>query len=233
MRFTHLNTVLLASSRLQAEPGYLERVAEWMLEHRAAHPQRNTSRYPNTYESESDLFNWDTELLRPVASFCQQALMDVFREATSLDEAQLSELVFEFQSWFQITDADGYQPFHLQPGGSWSGIFCVDPGDVDDSGAAGGAILLHDARVNASYLQDEVSSRLKDPYRLCAFQLGFRAGRLHIFPSYVQQECFAYFGTRPRIHCLFNCWVRRADTASLMRAERSQVREIGAGEAES
>jgi putative 2-oxoglutarate-Fe(II)-dependent oxygenase superfamily protein len=233
MIFTHLSTVLLASSRLRAEPGYLERVSEWMLGHRAAHPKRNTSLSPNTYESESDLFSWDTELLRPLAKHCEDALMEVLREATSMDAAQLSELAIDLQSWFQITGRDGYQPFHIQPGGSWSGILCIDPGELNDNPAAGGEILLHDARVNANYLQDGVNNRFKDPYRLSAFELALRPGMLHIFPSYVQQECFAYFGTRPRLLLLFNCWMRHAAAAPLQEAVRSQLREFDLGEAES
>ena len=83
--------------------------------------------------------------------------------------------------------------------------------------------MLHDARVNASYFQDEGNTRLKYPAMQCAYKLDPTQGKLFIFPSFVQQETFAYFGKRPRIIIHFNCWIRTDTDIPRITQDRSRI----------
>ncbi len=175
------------------------------------------------FESHSDLFSQEDPLLRQISAFCHVALASVIRELTDHTEAEFEKLVFDYQAWYQITRTDGFQGFHNQPNGSWAGLFVIDPGDEARGRPESGSVMLHDARVNASYFQDEGNTRLKYPAKQCAYKLDPTQGKLFIFPSFVQQETFAYFGKRPRIIVHFNCWIRTDIDIPRITQDRSRI----------
>ena len=96
----------------------------------------------------------------------------------------------------------------MHPNASWSGIYCVDPGDEVPGSPESGAVRFHDPRSFASYYSDAGNQRLKDPVRHGGYQFSHSPGGLMIFPSYLQHEIFTYLGERPRIVVAFNCWIR-------------------------
>ena len=175
------------------------------------------------FESHSDLFNQEDPLLRQIAEFCHVALASVIRHLTDHTDAEFEKLVFDYQAWYQITRTDGFQGFHNQPNGSWAGLFFIDPGEEAPGWPGSGSVMLHDARVNASYFQDEGNTRLKYPAMQCAYKLDPTQGKLFIFPSFVQQETFAYFGKRPRIIVHFNCWIRTDADIPRITQDRSRI----------
>jgi hypothetical protein len=175
------------------------------------------------FESHSDLFNQENPLLRQIAAFCHVALAGLIHEVTDHMDDEFENLVFDYQAWYQITRTDGFQGFHNQPNGSWAGLFFIDPGDELPDLPGSGAVMLHDARVNASYFQDEGNTRLMYPAMQCAYKLDPTQGKLFIFPSFLLQETFAYFGKRPRIIIHFNCWIRTDKDVPRMTQDRSRI----------
>lgn len=229
MRIDHLFTVPLAQFSSDAPGEFWVQLSELLVD-RANQGDRYGETGPDgaTFESNSDLFHWDHPLIPRMAAFAHMSMAQTIRAVSDHSEEEFQSLVFDYQSWCHVSRHGGYQPFHIQPNGSWTGLLFVDLGDEMPDRPESGAIMLHDSRVNACYLQDEGSIRLKHPATFCAHQLLPERGNLYIFPSYIQQECFAYLGERPRILVYFNCWVRMEEHRTVLARERARLRVINA-----
>ena len=66
---------------------------------------------------------------------------------------------------------------------------------------------FYDPRAAANMYLDPGNQNLKAPFNTDAAQIQHEAGKLWIFPSYLQHEVFPYYGTDPRIVVAFNCWL--------------------------
>jgi hypothetical protein len=119
----------------------------------------------------------------------------------------LAKLRFQYHAWFHITRHGGYQGLHNHQNASWSGIFCVDPGDELPERPDSGRVRFHDPRAGAQMYADAGNAQLRLPYQHGGFDVTHRAGRLVMFPSHLFHEIFPYQGERPRIVIAFNCAV--------------------------
>ncbi len=229
MQISHLFTVPLAHFSMQAPDEEWSQLSRFFAD-RAS--QGTAFGRPGadgaTFESNNDLFHWNDPLTLRIAAFAHISMAQTIRAVSDHSDEEFRALVFDYQSWFHVSYQGGFQPFHSQPNGSWTGLLFVDLGDEMPDRPESGAIMLHDSRVNACYLQDEGSTRLKHPATFCAHELIAERGKLYIFPSYVQQECFAYLGERPRILIYFNCWVRKEKHRAVLGPERARLRVINA-----
>jgi len=163
------------------------------------------------FESRFDLFNWTQPAVRHVAEFCHASLSATLAQISNHSEADVAGLQFDYHSWFHVTRKGGFQGRHNHPNASWSGIFCVDPGEESPDLPESGAVLFHDTRENADYYSDAGSEELHTPYAVGPIGIKHREGRLWLFPSYLYHEIFPYWGERPRIVIAFNCWIRRKE----------------------
>lgn len=119
------------------------------------------------------------------------------------------EAGFRYSMWFHVTRTGGYQGTHNHGNASWSGIYCVDPGDPVPSQPNSGAVRFQDPRVGAGMHRDPANEHMVMPYTLTPLQRLHKAGHLVVFPSYLYHEIFPYAGQRPRIVVAFNAWVPR------------------------
>lgn len=161
------------------------------------------------FESRFDLFQWEQPAVRSLAGFANAALSSVIAELSDYSEEELASLRMDYHAWFHVTRQGGYQGLHNHSNASWSGIFCVDPGDEVPGRPESGAVRFHDTRTNANYYADAGNSRLSGQLSMGSFEIHHRPGRLWIFPSYLLHEVHPYLGERPRIVVAFNAWVRR------------------------
>ncbi|MCH8896062.1 MAG: hypothetical protein IH927_07355 [Proteobacteria bacterium] len=168
---------------------------------------RRDTQHGELFESKFDLFHWQDEPVKELAKFCHRALASTIFELSDYSEDEFSKLVFDYHAWFHITKNGGFQALHHHQNASWSGIFCVDPGDSPQEFPQSGAVRFHDARGLADQYRDAGNGRLKMPARFGGYQVDHEAGRLLIFPSYVDHEIFTYMGQRERIIVAFNCMV--------------------------
>ena len=171
------------------------------------HTQRSTQQGA-LFESTFDLFKWPEPVVRELAGFCHRSLTQLINRTTDYSPEELHRLHFEYHAWFHVTRNGGFQGLHNHQNASWSGVFCVDPGDTSEKNPDSGAVRFHDPRGMADMYLDAGNQRLAMPANQGVFQVQHAPGKLVIFPSYLLHEIFAYVGQRPRIVVAFNCMMR-------------------------
>lgn len=169
--------------------------------------RRRETQFGELFESKFDLFNWPDEPVKIVARFTHTCLSQLIQQLTQYGPEDLGQLSFNYHAWFHITRRGGYQGLHNHQNASWSGIFCVDPGEEVPGRPDSGRVRFHDPRACAQQYSDAGNLGLRLPYQHGGFDVNHRAGRLLIFPSHLNHEIFPYIGERPRIVIAFNCAV--------------------------
>lgn len=215
MKIGYLFSVPLVEFRMDNHEDLCERLTTLFLK-KAEEDQdvrneiRRDTQHGDLFESKFDLFHWPDEPVKELAAFCHRALASTIFELSDYSEDEFSKLVFDYHAWFHITKHGGFQALHHHQNASWSGIFCIDPGDSPAEFPHSGAVRFHDARGLADQYRDAGNGRLKLPARFGGYQIDHEAGRLLIFPSYVDHEIFTYMGKRERIVVAFNCMVKES-----------------------
>ena len=165
------------------------------------------------FESSFDLHTWPDAPIRQVFGFIHQTLAETIQQLSQFPADEYAKLVFDYHSWFHVTRSGGHQGVHNHPMASWSGIFCVDPGDSPPDRPESGSVRFMDPRVGAGMYLDSGNNHLRGQFELCGIQVKHEPGRLVLFPSYLMHEVFPYWGTRPRIVIAFNAWIKGATAA--------------------
>jgi len=164
------------------------------------------TQFGGVYESRFDLFYWEDAEIQPLVEFVHGSLARTVAHLNDYSARQMEQLRFEYHAWYHITRQGGFQGTHNHPNASWSGIFCVDPGQPR-SDQREGTVRFYDPRTNADYYLDPGNQNLQTPFRLGAMEVHHEVGKLWLFPSYLLHEVFPYFGEAPRIIVAFNCWI--------------------------
>lgn len=160
------------------------------------------------FESNFDLFKIDDPLFQELAAFCHRAVSSVVVQLSHMDERLFRSLEFHYDAWFHVSRKHAFQGLHNHQNASWSGIYCVDPGDADPRQPMSGMVRFHDPRPNILMYADGGNEHLNEQVRYGCVDLAHQPGRLTIFPSYLMHEIFPYTGDRPRIVVAFNCSIR-------------------------
>jgi uncharacterized protein (TIGR02466 family) len=162
------------------------------------------------FESGFDLHTWPDAPVQQVFGFIHTALAATVQQLSGFTPESWRRLSFDYHSWFHVTRNGGHQGVHNHPMASWSGIFCVDPGDAPADQPQSGAVRFLDTRIGAEMYLDAGNEHLRGQFRQGGYQYLHAPGRLVMFPSYVYHEVFPYRGIRPRIVIAFNAWIRSA-----------------------
>ena len=96
-------------------------------------------------------------------------------------------------SWFHIGEKYSIHEVHRHPNCSWCGIFYVDPGDINGGGST---MFLSPININFK----DISSNSMDG----SIGVAPEAGKLILFPSYLQHYQSLYTGDQKRIVVGFN-----------------------------
>ncbi len=171
--------------------------------------RRDTQNGP-LFESKFDLFYRNEPSLVELREFCHLSLARLINQISDYSEEEFQQLNFDYHAWFHITRAGGFQGGHNHPNASWSGIFCVNPGDKLCDRPDSGQVRFHDPRIGANYYSDAGSERWKSPFHIGGRPINHERGKLVMFPSFLWHEIFPYLGDKnPRIVVAFNCRVTR------------------------
>ncbi|MCH8221747.1 MAG: hypothetical protein IIA76_10510, partial [Proteobacteria bacterium] len=195
MKIGYLFSVPLVEFRMDDHEGLCEQLTTLFLQKAeqddgVRNEIRRDTQHGDLFESKFDLFHWQDEPVKELAKFCHRALASTIFELSDYSEDEFSKLVFDYHAWFHVTKNGGFQALHHHQNASWSGIFCVDPGDSPQEFPHSGAVRFYDARGFADQYRDAGNSRLKLPAKFGGYQIDHEAGRLLIFPSYVDHEIF-------------------------------------------
>ena len=159
----------------------------------------------NIFESTFDIFNWHDPAIDELSDHIRTHLKLFLGSITTLNPLQINSLKFNFHPWYHITRNGGRQGMHNHSNSSWSGIFCIDPGEKIESMPDSGVVYFHDPRANANMYEDDGLKHLKGEFAHGVMRIEHVAGRLLFFPSYLYHEIFPYFGKTERVVVAFNC----------------------------
>ena len=177
------------------------------------------------YESSFDLFHKPDPEIQQLAQFCLQTLGFVISQMNSYSREEMAELRIFHHSWYHLTRHGGYTAQHNHPMASWSGVYCVDPGDSSPEHPNNGALRFLEARSTASMYLDPGNAQMVSPFGFGDLAFNLQAGQLLLFPSYMSHEVAPYYGERERITVAFNAWVRYADEPAFEPALRLRKRK--------
>ena len=162
----------------------------------------------NVYESDFALFSRQDPDVAALSQFCMRCLSVVVQNMNGYSNAELANMNFFAHSWYHLTRKGGYTAQHNHPMASWSGVYCVDPGDLVPDKQNNGALRFMESRQHASMYMDSGNARWREPFNFGDLAFNLKAGQLLLFPSYLMHEVAVYHGERERITVAFNAWIR-------------------------
>lgn len=185
-----------------------------------ADPDRKRSSVPTAvmkvavYESDFSLFSNPEPEIQALAQFCLHHVGYVVQQLNGYSLEEMQRFRIHQHSWYHLTRHGGYTAQHNHPMASWSGVYCVDPGDSIPDKPNNGALRFLEARSTASMYLDAGNAHWREPYGFGELAFQLRAGQLLLFPSYLMHEVAPYYGQRERITVAFNAWIREAGANS-------------------
>lgn len=156
------------------------------------------------FESDFDLFKWPEACVQRLKHFCFDHLRAAVRQLNGYSEAQVRSLELLDDTWFHLTRHGGYTTAHTHPMASWSGVYCVEPGEQPPGHPDSGVLRFFDPRVTANMYLDPGNANLVRPFGSHLINIRFRAGQLVLFPSFLQHEVAPFMGSDVRITVAFN-----------------------------
>lgn len=165
------------------------------------------------YESDFSLFYRKDPLIAELARLCLGALGDLVMRINGYSAAEMQNLRMYHHSWYHVTRYGGYTAGHNHPMASWSGVYCVTPGEEVSDRPHSGVLRLIDPRVNSLMYLDPGNAHFIPPYAAGSLPLRLRPGELVLFPSYMRHEVSPFWGRDDRITVAFNAWLREAGQA--------------------
>lgn len=161
------------------------------------------------YESDFHLFEREHPDLKFLATQCFQHLGFLVAQLNGYSNEEMGRLRIYHHSWYHITRDRGYTAAHNHPMASWSGVYCVHPGDPPPPGMVNnGSLRFLDMRTVANSYMDQGNAYLASPYGIADLAYNLQPGMLLLFPSYLVHEVSPYLGRQERITVAFNAWIR-------------------------
>ncbi|KAB8188550.1 hypothetical protein FKV24_009950 [Lysobacter maris] len=173
---------------------------------RYANPNPSLRQHPGVFESDFNLFAWPDPCIQQLRLFCWTALGRLVQDLNQYSAEQMQQVQIFSHTWFHVTRHGGFTIMHTHPMASWSGVYCVDPGETPEDRPESGILRFHSPHHYSSYFTDAGNSRLRPPYHHGTWSIRFKAGQLVLFPSWVQHEVLPFYGRDERITIAFNCW---------------------------
>ena len=180
---------------------------------RYANPRPLTQRNRQVFESEFQLFRWPEPCVQQLKEFCWSHMLQMIGTLNGYDAATIERLLIYNDAWFHVTRRGGFFALHNHPNASWSGVYCVDPGQHDADKPESGLLSFVSPAVITSMHMDAATANLRDPFapNIRALRLG--PGQLVVFPSWVLHDVKPFQGEGTRITVAFNCWFELPEPA--------------------
>ena len=173
-----------------------------------ANPSPSLRLQPGVFESEFDLFSWPDDCIQQLRRFCWARLGRTIAELNGYDDDEVQRLQIFSHTWFHITRHGGFTVLHTHPMASWSGVYCVDPGETPEDRPESGVLRFHNPHFYSSYFMDAGNLRLGPPFHHGTWSIRLQPGQLLLFPSWLQHEVLPFYGSTERITIAFNCWFK-------------------------
>lgn len=178
---------------------------------RYANPNPSLKQQPGVFESDFNLFAWPEPCIQQLRQFCWSVLGQTLADLNGYNAEEMQRLQIFSHTWFHVTRHGGFTIMHTHPMASWSGVYCVDPGETPDDRPESGVLRFHNPHHYSNYFLDAGNLRLRAPYHHGTWSIRFEAGQLVLFPSWLQHEVLPFYGRDERITVAFNCWFGMKD----------------------
>jgi hypothetical protein len=177
----------------------------------AASPRPLAQRNAAVFESRPDLFRSDAAEIQELKAFCWEELLGLVGKLNGYSSQTLASMRIFNDCWFHVTRRSGFLGLHHHPNSSWSGIYCVDPGQSDPGSKDSGQLCFVNPMITCAMHYDAGNAGMQLPYAPHVANLALEAGQLILFPSWVLHDVKSFQGEGERITVAFNCWFAPAD----------------------
>ena len=171
-----------------------------------ANPRPLTQRNVQVFESNFGLFRSTERPIQQLKEFCWRHLIPFICELNGYDDSMRSRLLIYSDAWFHVTRRGGFFGLHNHPNASWSGVYCVDPGQ-----RGSGLLTFVNPLLASNMYLDAANTSLRGAFAPGVRQIDLEAGQLVLFPSSVLHDVKPYEGDGERITVAFNCWFQLQD----------------------
>ena len=189
---------------------FMRRAAEGS---RYANPRPLTQRNRQVFESEFQIFRWPEPCVQLLKEFCWSHMLQMIGALNGYDSATIARLLIYNDAWFHITRRGGFFALHNHPNASWSGVYCVDPGQHDADKPESGSLSFVSPAVISSMYMDAATANLRDPFAPNIRALRLEPGQLVVFPSWILHDVKPFQGEGTRITVAFYCWFELPEPA--------------------
>jgi uncharacterized protein (TIGR02466 family) len=172
----------------------------------ARNPEPRTQRTASLYESHFHLFRDPDPAIQELKTFCWDQLLAVVGRLNAYDLPTLEQLDLYNHAWFHVTRRGGYFGLHNHPNASWSGVYCVDPGQHDPDRRDSGQLTFVNPMTAFAMHMDPAIENIPPPYGVQMRSFRLEPGQLVIFPSWVLHDVKPFEGEGERITIAFNAW---------------------------
>jgi uncharacterized protein (TIGR02466 family) len=176
-------------------------------------PRPLTLRNQGVFESDFNLFRLDDPAVQELKSFCWKQLLSLISALNGYDLAMINRLNIYNDCWFHVTRRGGFFGLHNHPNASWSGVYCVDPGQHDPGKTESGLLTFVNPMLTTTMHLDPANSNLKLPFSSHVATISLEAGQLVMFPSWLLHDVKPFEGEGERVTIAFNCWFGLKESA--------------------
>jgi len=180
---------------------------------RYANPRPLTQRNREVFESEFEIFRWQEPCIQQLKEFCWSHMLQMIGALNGYDGATIKRLLIYNEAWFHVTRRGGFFGLHNHPNASWSGVYCVDPGQNDVDKPDSGLLSFVSPAVITSMHMDAATLNLRDPFAPNVRALRLEPGQLVVFPSWILHDVKPFQGEGVRVTVAFNCWFELPESA--------------------
>jgi uncharacterized protein (TIGR02466 family) len=178
---------------------------------RYANPRPLTQRNGQVFESEFQLFRANEPAVQQLKQFCWSSLLGMVAELSKYDDATMRRLLIYSDSWFHVTRRGGFFGLHNHPMASWSGVYCVSPGQHDANKPDSGLLSFVNPATTGAMYTDAANANMRGPFGYGIRHVKFEPGQLVLFPSWILHDVKPFEGEGERITVAFNCWFSLKD----------------------
>lgn len=173
---------------------------------RYANPNPSLHQQPGVFESDFTLFSWPDPCIQELRQFIWASLGQAVQALNGYSAEQMKRLQIFSHTWYHVTRNGGFTILHTHPMASWSGVYCVTPGETPNDRPESGVLRFHNPHHYSNYFLDAGNMALQAPYHHGTWNTRFLAGQLVLFPSWLQHEVMPFYGNDERITIAFNTW---------------------------
>lgn len=171
-----------------------------------ANPNPSLKQQPGVFESDFTLFSWPEACIQELRTYVWTVLGQAIQALNGYTPEQMQRLQIFSHTWYHVTRHGGFTILHTHPMASWSGVYCVTPGETPEDRPESGVLRFHNPHHYSNYFMDSGNIALQAPYHHGTWNIQFKGGQLVLFPSWLQHEVMPFYGNDERITIAFNTW---------------------------